>query len=163
MRTDAKFSTARIHRYWLLRVWDESKPICAFIGLNPSTADETANDPTILKCIKYARSWEHGGLLMLNLYAFRATDPKDLWAAREKYVDVVGGIPNHFEALRGYLAEFKVTRQVAAWGSHPKQAGRGLEAKAQIPRLDYLMKGENGQPKHPLYLPDGLLPDPWNY
>jgi hypothetical protein len=163
MRTDALFSLNRKYRFWLTRVWDEEKPMCAFIGLNPSTADETTDDRTILKCIKYARSWEHGGLLMLNLYAFRATDPKDLWAAREKWLDVVGGIPNHFEALQGYLAQFRVTRRIAAWGSDTKQAGRGLEAKLQIPKLDFLMKAKNGQPKHPLYLPDGLLSEPWNY
>ena len=55
----------------------------AFIGLNPSTADETADDPTIRKCIKYAKAWGFGGLLMLNVYSFRATNPDDMWRARD--------------------------------------------------------------------------------
>ena len=117
MRTEAFFSPDRRYRYWLLRVWDESLPVMAFIGLNPSTADETADDPTIRKCIKYAKAWGFGGLLMLNVYSFRATNPDDMWRARAHGVDIIGTGGNTCQHLVEYLEKFKAKRQIAAWGS----------------------------------------------
>jgi hypothetical protein len=76
VKTGAIFSDCRKYRFALRRNWDESKPYVMFIGLNPSTADEIENDPTINRCISYARSWGYGGLFMANLFAFRATDHK---------------------------------------------------------------------------------------
>jgi hypothetical protein len=64
-------------------VWDESKAYALFIGLNPSTADEKEDDPTIKRCINYSKKWGYGGLCMVNLFAFRATDPSDLKAFHE--------------------------------------------------------------------------------
>ena len=79
MKTDAILSDDRQFRYVLSRVWDEEKPTVMFIGLNPSTADECEDDPTIQKCIKFAQSWDYGGLYMLNLFAYRTTNPRVLW------------------------------------------------------------------------------------
>lgn len=76
MNTNAILSEDRKYRYVLSRIWDESKPMVMIIGLNPSTADETKNDPTIIRCIDFAKSWGYGGVYMLNLFAFRATLPK---------------------------------------------------------------------------------------
>ncbi len=73
MRTDAKLSDCRIYRYALWRIWDDAKPLVMFIGLNPSTADETEDDPTIRRCISFAQNWGYGGLYMANLFVFRAT------------------------------------------------------------------------------------------
>lgn len=72
----ARFSLCRRYRYDLWRRWDISKGYAMFIGLNPSTADKTADDPTIRRCIGFARSWGYGALCMTNLFAFRATDPR---------------------------------------------------------------------------------------
>ena len=78
MRTDAVFSDCRKYRYALWRVWDESKPVAVFIGLNPSTADEVNDDPTVKRCVNFAQEWGYGGLCMANLFAFMATDPEVL-------------------------------------------------------------------------------------
>lgn len=76
MKKYATLSEDRKYRYTLTRIWDETKPKVMFIGLNPSTADETKDDPTIIRCINFAKSWGYGGLEMTNLFAFRATNPK---------------------------------------------------------------------------------------
>lgn len=161
MKMAALFSEDRRFRWWLSRQWGEG-PYCAFIGLNPSTADEDVDDPTIRKCITYARSWEHGGLLMLNLYAWRATKPVELWKRNDRDQDVVGRDGNTLPHMLRYLSEFGATRIVAAWGQG-KQRSRGVKIAAGFPRLDCLMRNDDGSPAHPLYLPSGLLPEPWNY
>lgn len=76
-RCSARFSPDRVYRYDLVRDWDTRQQVVAFIGLNPSTADESEDDPTIRRCIRYARDWGYGGIVMLNAFAFRATDPRD--------------------------------------------------------------------------------------
>jgi hypothetical protein len=79
MRTSLKianFSTCRTWRYTLTRQWSFVHPLAMFIGLNCSTADETQDDPTVRRCMGFARDWGYGGLLMTNLFAFRATDPR---------------------------------------------------------------------------------------
>lgn len=73
MIKDAILSEDRKYRYILSRTWDETKPTVLFIGLNPSTADEKTDDPTIRKCINYAKCWGYGKILMANLFAFRST------------------------------------------------------------------------------------------
>ena len=78
MKKNAKFSACRKYRYALWRTWDESKPYVMIIGLNPSTADENKNDPTITRCINFAKSWGYGGVCVTNLFAFRATVPSDM-------------------------------------------------------------------------------------
>ena len=81
IRTYASMSQCGLYRYTLWRVWDESKPACVFVGLNPSTADASEDDATIRRCVRFAKDWDCGELLMLNLFAFRATRPKDMLAA----------------------------------------------------------------------------------
>lgn len=75
---NAFFSSDRVHRIWLSRIWDEDKPRVMFIGLNPSTANETSNDPTIRRVQSMAKSWGYGGVYMMNLFTFISTDPKKL-------------------------------------------------------------------------------------
>src|SRR3954469_17706712 len=79
--TGARFSADGLYRYALWRVWDADRGLCNFLMLNPSTADETVNDPTVARCARRARSWGYGGLVVTNLFAFRATDPSGLRAA----------------------------------------------------------------------------------
>jgi hypothetical protein len=120
---NATFSDCRKFRYTLTRVWDETKPIVAFIGLNPSTADESVDDPTIRRCIGFAKSWGYGGLLMLNLYAYRATKPADMWAARKRGIDIIGGQRNWVDSLKEHSADCACV--VAAWGNHGARRGGG--------------------------------------
>lgn len=134
----------------------------AWIGLNPSVADENKNDNTISKEITYSRSWNYGGLLKLNLYAFCATDPRNLWEAQRKRVDIVGQENYQEDLLRRLIEEFpQVAKIIAAWG--PPGGDRGKQLGSMGLKMDCLMKTKEGYPHHPLYLPFGLLPEPWNY
>jgi hypothetical protein len=166
MKTAAEFSADRRYRWWLSREWDEGGTWCAFIGLNPSTADENADDPTIRRCINFARSWGHNGLLMLNLYAYRATDPREMWDAQNKGISI-SGVQNYFSdlILRPTTQFPQVSRLIAAWGTGGGERGKefGIAARMVGVKLDCLMKTKHGHPQHPLYLPSGLLPEPWNY
>jgi hypothetical protein len=139
----ADFSPCRTWRFALWRRWD-SRPLVAFIGLNPSTADETRDDPTVRRCIGFAKAWGYGGLLMLNAYAFRATDPAELQGA----VDPIG--PEHDKRLTTFRC--CASAFVAAWGirCEPERAARVCEVIGQ--RIDCLGKTKNGAPRHPLYL-----------
>ncbi|SFI76527.1 DUF1643 domain-containing protein [Nitrosomonas sp. Nm34] len=69
------FSPCREYRYTLYREWEEGQGVCMFIGLNPSTADEIKNDPTVIRCINYAKRWGYQAMYMANIFAYRATDP----------------------------------------------------------------------------------------
>lgn len=148
-QSGATFSPCRTWRYALWRTWDESAGLMGFIGLNPSTADEKVNDPTIRRCIGFAMTRRLGGIIMLNAFAFRATDPDVMKAAS----DPVG--PGNNEAIRDYAAKCCVL--VACWGAHGSFLNRHEAIKRILSGQDRpircfgLTKG--GQPKHPLYLP----------
>lgn len=147
MIRSAVFSPDRVYRYELWRQWGES-PIVAFIGLNPSTADETVDDPTIRRCIGFAKSWGCGGLVMLNLFAYRATDPRQLLIAE----DPVG--PDNDAHLKSAVARSDMT--VAAWGVHGKLQNRGWHVVGMLgegAHLQALGLTKDGYPRHPLYLP----------
>jgi hypothetical protein len=158
MKSSALFSECRRFRYTLLREWDASLPKVAFIGLNPSTADETQDDPTIRRCIDYAKRWGRGGLLMLNIYAYRATVPADMWRAQKQGSDIIGGTRNWIKALQGYYNDSGCDLVIAAWGLHGKK--RGPEVIRQWAGLMCLATNTDGSPKHPLYLKADLLPQP---
>ncbi|HNT86911.1 MAG TPA: DUF1643 domain-containing protein [Candidatus Hydrogenedentes bacterium] len=151
------FSPCRRYRYTWEYVWDRSLPPCAFIGLNPSTADEEGPDPTVRRCIAYARGWGYGRLIMLNLFAFRATDPRDMKAEDEPV-----GAPENNGTLRekaGYVTMMGGV-VVAAWGNHGAHQGRSAFVRvllAGLP-LHYLTMTKSGEPGHPLYLRADLKP-----
>ncbi|HVJ81095.1 MAG TPA: DUF1643 domain-containing protein [Planctomycetia bacterium] len=145
----ALFSPCRTWRYALWRRWnDEKRANCvAFIGVNPSTADEKDDDPTIRRCIGFAKSWGYGGLCMLNAYAFCATDP----AALKSATDPIG--PENDEALLRFTADSVAI--VAAWGRHCG-ASRAEEVCRLVARpIECLGRNLSGSPRHPLYLPAG--------
>ncbi|MCK7458888.1 DUF1643 domain-containing protein [Idiomarina aminovorans] len=152
MKTDAKFSACRSYRYVLWRVWDDAKLYVAIIGLNPSTADEVQNDPTINRCISFAQSWGYGGVCMVNLFAFRATVPADMMSAK----DPVG--PDNDK----WLVDIAKTAGavVAAWGNDGSYLGRSSAVKELIPNLCALKINRAGEPAHPLYLKGSLVPEP---
>jgi hypothetical protein len=152
----ATFSEDRKFRYTLTRVWDAGLPKVAFIGLNPSTADEEQDDPTIRRCVGFARRWGYGGILMLNLYAFRATKPADMWKEQKRGVDVIGGERNWVDSLKRYAAEHDCGIVIAAWGSHGRK--RGPDVFSRWSELKCLAVNADRTPKHPLYLRGDLVP-----
>lgn len=122
--------------------------------LNPSTADEVANDPTVERCERRARMWGYRRLIVTNLFAFRATDPRDMKAA----IDPVGA-----ENDAAILAAAEVSDLVlCAWGTHGNHLRRADRVRAlldsQRVRLKCLRMAKGGAPCHPLYLPYELEP-----
>lgn len=145
LESGAIFSSCRTWRYKLWRVWDGSKPSLNVIGLNPSTADETANDPTIRRCIGFAWDWGYGGLLMTNIFAFRATDPRMM----KKSPDPVG--PENDRWLKEAAANAGLV--IAAWGNHGAFMERGEAVRKMVPGLRCFRVTKPGHPEHPLYQP----------
>ncbi len=145
MKTNALFSNDRKYRYVLTRQWDETLPVLVYVLLNPSTADETTNDPTISRCIDIARYNGFGGISVMNLFAYRATEPCDL----KKGCDPVG--PDNDRYLKEISDDQKI---VVAWGNHgafmdrSKEVLKVLEGK----NLWCVAKNASGEPKHPLYV-----------
>lgn len=149
VRTEAHFSPDRKFRYWLLRVWDEELPVMANIGCNPSTADETVNDPTIRKDMGFAKRLGFGGLLKLNVGAYRATDPKRWLQAADPF-----GAENSPIHLRDYLSRFQVERTVVAWGRCVGRfAAKADRLVAGLPDLQCFGRNPDGTPRHTLMLP----------
>jgi hypothetical protein len=154
MHRSAEFSPCRTWRYALWRTWDSSAPYAMFIGLNPSTADEIENDPTVTRCIGYSRTWGYGGLCMTNLFAYRDTDPRGMKAAP----DPIG--PDNDEWLDRLARAAGVV--VAAWGTHGVHQGRDCVVRARLTGvLHYLKLTKFGHPQHPLYLRADLKPTCW--
>lgn len=92
MIKDTIFSPCREYRYTLYREWAPGDKVVMFIGLNPSTADEVNNDPTVRRCINYAKQWGYTGMYMTNIFAYRATDPNVMKAHPEP----VGAENDHY-------------------------------------------------------------------
>lgn len=154
MSRSAVFSECRQYRYALYRYWDASKAAAMFIGLNPSTADETQDDPTVRRCIGYAQDWGYGGLIMTNIFAFRATDPNVMKAADEP----IGAANDVW--LQGLAGTAGVV--VAAWGCNGTHLKRSDAVCMMLPDvLHYLRLTKRGYPQHPLYLPKTLTPTRW--
>ena len=150
----ANFSRCQRYRYTLWRRWDEARALVMFIGLNPSTADAQNNDPTIRRCIGFAHDWGYGGLVVTNLFAFRATYPADLKAA----VDPVG--PRNDAWIRRMAGQ--VDTIVAAWGNHGTWLDRSTSIRRMLAgRLRCIKLNAAGEPAHPLYLPAGLMSQDW--
>lgn len=152
----ATFSPCRQYRYTLHRQWGTEWPVM-FIGLNPSTATEELDDPTIRRCMGYARAWGLGGLIMTNLFAYRATDPKVMKAQAEPV-----GTENDDSIL---VAAESAAIVVAAWGAHGTHLDRGKQMRQLFDdagvRLHYLQLTKDGHPGHPLYLKADLKPKVW--
>jgi len=150
----ALFDATGAYRYLLWRAWDAELPRIGFVMLNPSEADADNDDPTIRRCLAFARSWGFGGIEVANLFAFRSRTPAELFAAS----DPVG--PDDDRYLVGIAG--RVDRLVAAWGNHGARFGRAEEVKDLLSgSLWRLRMTSRGQPAHPLYLPGSTVPQPW--
>ncbi len=154
----AQFSPCRRYRYKLWREWDGTKDTIAFCMLNPSTADEIDNDPTVERCERRARAWGYGRLEVVNIFALRSTDPALLY--REQ--DPSG--PDNYSAIIETAKRAKIV--VCAWGAHGKYLEMGRFVHQWIERhgtgkAHYLKLNKDGTPAHPLYLPYSLIPMRW--
>lgn len=150
----ALFSSCKRYRYQLERCWGtrpSRKSTVVFIGLNPSTADAKHDDPTIRKCIAYARAWEFNKLVMVNLFAWRATDPNQL----VKTLNPIGKQnDSHLDQ-----AVSSGSLIIACWGEHGTLLNRANEVRTRYSRrLHCLQTNLSGEPTHPLYLPATLKP-----
>lgn len=147
MITDAYLSDDRKYRYWLLRVWDDLLPVNCSCGVNPSTADERENDPTIRKDIGFSARQGFGGLLKVNLSAFRSTAPKPA------HCQPIGD-ENTAKHIRKYFEQFGATQFTAAWGRNGMRFD--WQAKAilrEFPEAVCFGKNPDGTPRHTLMLP----------
>jgi hypothetical protein len=155
MKSTAVLSECGLYRYSLTREWDDGGDRCCWIMLNPSTADAEHDDPTIRKCVKFSRAWGHGSLVVVNLFAWRATDP----AALKRANFPVGSLNNEAiaDAVKG------CSRVIAAWGNHGKLYRRADKVRALLAGVDveHLGLTSEGQPWHPLYRPDATIPQFW--
>ena len=153
----AHFSKCRSYRYRLWRIWDKEKPFVLFICLNPSTANEYVDDPTIRRCVGFAKRWDYGGAVMMNLFAFCATDPVQLYKADKP---IVGEVNNEqiFEQCE------KAGIIVTAWGNGGNYLCKTTAIRANTllgcllnvetfkDKIFHLALNKTGQPKHPLYM-----------
>jgi hypothetical protein len=140
------------YRYRLWRLWDDLRPVMVWVMLNPSTADADVDDPTIRKCMGFAKAYHFGGIIVVNLFAWRAADPKEL----PKVPDPVG--PENDEHILWACTAPLMLVVVAGWGSMKFAAKRAARVKVLIQggaRRDIkcFRKSANGTPWHPLYLP----------
>ncbi|RWX03381.1 DUF1643 domain-containing protein [Flavobacterium cerinum] len=147
----AEFSQCGNYRYRLWRVWDESKPKVLFIMLNPSQADDMRNDPTIRRCIGFAKLWGYGGLMVGNIFPYISTEPKAL-----KYVE---DFHNDLNLIHISNMANQCSIIVYAYGNAP------IEVKHipldGWPNRHHLGLTASGNPKHPLYLKRLTVPVPY--
>lgn len=138
------------YRYSLSRIWDASKPLMLFVMLNPSTADSDNDDPTIRRCIGFAKSWGYGGIMVGNRSAYRATNPNEL---KSMPVDYYQNDINSQNLMDMY---WKAEITIFAWGNPPCELPicplEGFDGTYHLG----ITKSYN--PKHPLYLKKDVKP-----
>lgn len=163
MYSAAVISPDDVYRYELVRIWDASLPLLSVVMVNPSTADHTKNDPTIVKVMEFARRLGYGGIIVVNLFAFRATDVNELRAA----LDPVGPLN------RVYIecAMLRTRTTLVAWGASaklPLQLRDQWRIVADLVRimnrpLHCLGTCNDGHPKHPVMLGYNSPLVQWSY
>lgn len=156
MKRDAKISECGRYRWSLTRRWGPGRAVC-YVGLNPSTADALQDDPTIRRCIGFARRWGFDAVSVVNLFALRTPYPAVLWESSRDGLDIVGRECNA-EISRAVEGSDRV---VACWGSRKNRihAARAQNVEAILQRSDFklycIRMNLDGYPSHPLYLPYG--------
>ena len=152
MNKGAIFSddVVKTYRYQLWRIWDDNKDKVAIVGLNPSIADENIDDPTITRCINFVKNWGYGGFYMVNLFAFRSTDPRNL--SQEQ--DPIG--PDNDKHLKSIFNS--VDKVICAWGNGGTLNNRSQQVLKLIREPYCLKKNSIGEPAHPLRLQKDIKP-----
>lgn len=161
LQSAARLSECRRYRYTLSRTWGAGPRVC-WLMLNPSTADGREDDPTIRRCVDFARKFGASSMLVVNLFALRATDPMELVGAD----DPVGPGNNDVIADAVHASNRLV---LCAWGAPSNARLRALvaaRARAVVgvlknDRLYSLGTTKDGSPRHPLYLPASTMPSRW--
>jgi hypothetical protein len=149
MRKYAQISDCKRYRYLLTRTWNDNRDALPFVMLNPSTADAEIDDPTIRRCISFAEREGAGGIMVANLYAYRATDPTSLWAREDPY----GPANDHALMQVASFAAAAGIPIVCAWGVHGGRNNRPIVMMQQAgARLVCLGRTKDGHPRHPLYV-----------
>lgn len=155
--SEAVYSPCERYRYLLTRTWDPGGRRALFVMLNPSTATELQNDPTVERCERRARALGYGAFRVTNIFAWRDTDPRAMRAA----ADPVG--PGNDAAIRDSAPWADTV--IAAWGTHGAHLGRGKAVEALLRGagvpLQVLGLTQAGHPMHPLYIPYDRQPVPW--
>lgn len=148
----ADFSECGNYRYSLWRIWDESKPLVMFIGLNPSTANATSDDPTIRRVKAIAKNLGYGGVYMMNVFPYVSTDPT-------KIFDGVTPQTLHTNWEKLYFTAVKCGTVIFAWGNF-KEVSEELTRRLSVlfPNAKALQINKNGSPKHPLYCKTNIQP-----
>ena len=153
----ANYSDCDAYRYDLTRVWDDGGQKVLFLMLNPSTATEVQNDPTVERCERRARALGFGAFRVCNIFAFRATDPKVMRAAADPV-----GPDNDRTILQGLNWADEI---VAAWGAHGAHLERGIAVEKLLRQQEtptkHLGLTKAGHPKHPLYISYQTQPRNW--
>ena len=150
IESGAEFSPDRYYRYSLWRFWEKDKGYAAFVCLNPSTADAYQDDPRIRRCVEYAKDWGFGGMIMVNLFAYRSRNPTHLYI-----VDDPIGPDNDFHL---HSASSKAAITIAGWGIHGAYKNRDLKVMRILTDPHCLTITKKGHPGHPLYLRKDLKP-----
>lgn len=154
----AVYSDCERYRYLLTRVWDPSGRRALFVMLNPSTATEVQNDPTVERCERRARALGFGAFRVTNIFAWRATDPKNMRAAEEP----IG--PGNDAAIADSVPW--ADQVICAWGTHGAHLDRGPQVEALLratgERMYHLGLSKAGHPKHPLYIGYAEQPRIWD-
>lgn len=140
----AVMSSDERYRLTLRRGWNLDAHYAMFIGLNPSTADANEDDPTIRRCVRFAHDWGYGGIYMLNVYAYRATDPKVMLKAEDP-----NGMGNDM-GLRFYSRRAGII--IAAWGVNCPIEREKEVCKIIDRPIHCLGLTKDGRPRHPLYV-----------
>lgn len=148
----ARFSRCGSYRYTLEREWKQGSGRVLFIGLNPSTADHKQDDPTIRRCVGFARDWGYAAMEIVNLFAFRATLPKDLKLA----ADPVGKYNDKWIKA----AHQKADLTIACWGNDGQFKERDKQVLQHLQKLHCIAMNRSTRPTHPLYLRASLQPKP---
>lgn len=156
----AWISPCGLYRYELTRPLDTGAGRVLWVMLNPSTADADLDDSTICKCIGFTERWGFAKLVVVNLFAFRATDPAEL----RQIADPIG--PDNLVALQAQL--FRYDRVVLAWGANAKRLRRDPKIDAHVRYVEGLYPdaaclgfNRDGSPKHPLYIKYETAPAPF--
>ena len=148
----AEFSKDRKYRYALWRIWDTQKPFLGFIGLNPSRADKSADDPTIRRVKRFATDWGYGGVYMMNLFAWVTPYPEELIKCNDPLGD-----------NDKWLIETskKCDKIIFAWGSFQEAVERSKYVASLFPDAYALIINNDGSPRHPLYVKADTIPIPY--
>ena len=154
----ATFSEDGTYRYVLSRDWEANGKLIVWIMLNPSIGDDSILERTTAGCLKRSQAWGFGAMIVLNLFAYISTDPKELKIVE----DPIGKFNNGFIQVIGRNSP-EDALFIAAWGNHGKHLNRDKEVAELLGTRDLYCLGINkdGSPRHPLHMSHSIHPELW--